>query len=175
MKNQPRVYMLIGLPGSGKTHWMLNKLADYPNCNVWSLNFLRYQFASTRIRGLPVLNMRQEPNAEQYTQIWGLCKDRGRHFGEFSERALYARLQELNRGYPLFIDNMNLYAAKREKLIGRFRSYGARVTGVLMDTQLELCIERQQKTRGIAREDMEQMFISMDIPTATEFDEFIVV
>lgn len=168
-------YIMIGLPGSGNTNWVLNRFGLYQNCNVFSLNLLRYQFAVRKIPDLPVLNLRKEPSAKQYTAIWDLCKSQGQMFGRMTDQAMKARLQEIRRGYPLFIDNMNLYAPKREQLIQRCREFGANVVGVFLDTQLETCIERQQKTRGIAREQMEQMYINMDIPGKQEFDEFIVV
>lgn len=170
------VYLMIGMPGSGKTHWARERMRLYPNCNVWSLNLLRNHYMVQKTRRGRLQTYWQEYSAHLYSKTWRFCKTHAKDFGLFSEEALRDRLNELSYSqYPLFIDNMNLYAPKRKQLVDRCRARGGHVIGVFLDTTLEICIERQQKTRGISREDMEQLYVNMDIPGAQEFDQFIVV
>jgi predicted kinase len=171
-------YVLIGLPGSGKTEWAKKHMRMCANANVWSLNALRYKFAQSHF-DFPHATFWDEPTADQYAQIWEYCKADAKEFSRWAESELVTQLQELSGfqgrrvGYPLFIDNMNLYAPKRKQLVERLRRHNSNVIGVFMDTTLELCLERQQ--RGLDLEAMTQMYVNMDIPAAHEFDGFVIV
>lgn len=166
------VHILTGIPGSGKTHWILDQLPLYERHNVWSLNLIRYEFAKRYIN-IAWHTIRNEPDAHEYTKIWRTCNEHKKEFNQTANGALHRMMREAKRGVPLFIDNTNLYKSGREFVIGQCRQYKAHITGVFVDTCLDVCLERQD--RGMSRERLSQMYIDMKIPSASEYDEFLVV
>jgi predicted kinase len=121
MENKPKAYLMVGLPGSGKSTWIINNLPS--DVVVISRDIIRYKLGYTSgVDEKAVLSKAQENSVTSY------------------ERAMiYNNLRE---GNGIVIDDINT-GKYRKEMIDLLRSYGAEVIGVRMNTSLDTCIKRR--------------------------------
>ena len=115
------VYLMVGIPGSGKSTWIKENLEGLP---VISRDIIRAKLGFTEsVDEKAVLSGGQEKQVttEEHFQIAKLCKKK----------------------QNFVIDDTNT-GRYRKDMISFLKSYGATVVGVNMETPLELCIERRR-------------------------------
>lgn len=158
-KSKFTCYMLIGLPGSGKSTWCKTNHPDLP---VVSRDIIRstgegYEFKefclgfTKNVDEKAVLDFRKE---NQVTE---------------KERELMKKLAKEKRDF--IMDDTNLKTKYRKQSIQFLRTIGAKIVGVYFDTPLETCIKRRKGQ--IDAETMKQIASKINIQDKTEFDEFI--
>lgn len=121
MENKPKAYLMVGLPGSGKSTWIKNNLSK--NIVVISRDIIRFTLGFTKgVDQKAVLSKDKEDTVTEYEM--GMIHN------------------YLSMGNDIVIDDINT-GKYRKKMINYLRSEGAEVIGVVMDTQLDTCIQRR--------------------------------
>lgn len=122
MNNKPKAYLMVGIPGSGKSTWIKNNLpSDIP---VISRDIIRHKLGFTdSVEHKAVLSKDKENTVTEY------------------ENGLIHRY--LSMGLDIVIDDINT-GKYRKKMIQFLRDNGAEVIGVRMNTVLETCIKRRE-------------------------------
>ena len=121
-RNRSTVYLLVGLPGSGKSEWCKR---EHPELPVVSRDIIRGELGYTSGADEKVrLDHWQENKVteEEHKKIREYCK----------------------RGEDFIIDDTNLKKKFRRILIQMLHDLGAYVIGVRMSTDLETCIKRRE-------------------------------
>ncbi|MDZ7956677.1 MAG: AAA family ATPase [Aulosira sp. DedQUE10] len=115
-----KLFLLIGLPGSGKSTWARKLLAECPQMQLISTDGIRGQlFGNEAIQG-------------HWLLIW---------------REIRRQLQQATSlGKTVIYDATNAPRRQRRKLIALAREFGfAHITGLWADTPVWLCLSRNQK------------------------------
>lgn len=121
MENKPKAYLMVGLPGSGKSTWIKNNLPK--NIVVISRDIIRFNLGFTKgVDQKAVLSKDKEDTVTEYEM--GMIHN------------------YLTNGNDIAIDDINT-GKYRKNMINYLRSEGAEVIGVVMDTQLDTCIQRR--------------------------------
>ena len=121
MENKPKAFLMVGLPGSGKSTWIKNSLPS--DVVVISRDIIRYRLGYTSgVDEKVVLSRAEENSVTSY------------------ERAMICN--NLRKGNDIVIDDINT-GKYRKEMINFLRSYGAEVIGVRMNTSLDTCIQRR--------------------------------
>lgn len=121
MENKPKAFLMVGLPGSGKSTWIKNSLPS--DVVVISRDIIRYKLGYTSgVDEKAVLSKDAENSVTSY------------------ERAMI--YNNLRKGNDIVIDDINT-GKYRKEMIDFLRSYGAEVIGVRMNTSLDTCIKRR--------------------------------
>lgn len=121
MENKPKAFLMVGLPGSGKSTWIKNSLPS--DVVVISRDIIRYKLGYTSgVDEKAVLSKAEENSVTSY------------------ERAMI--YTNLRKGNDIVIDDINT-GKYRKEMIDFLRSYGAEVIGVRMNTSLDTCIKRR--------------------------------
>ena len=145
----PVVYLLCGLPGSGKSSWCKK---NYPNLPVISRDIIRYTMGYTsgpnEKRRLPESEENKITN-EENKQI----------------------LELLRSKKDFIIDDTNLKIKYRKPLLELLKSNGAYIIGVNFNTPLNVCIERRKLQ--INPEIMKNLYKNADKLQESEVDELI--
>lgn len=116
-----KVYIMCGIPGSGKSTWISNNLDE--NIKIISRDIIRYKLGYVdNPDEKVVLNKEQENHV---TQI------------EYELINTY-----LSNGESIVIDDINS-GKYRNKLINELRKYNVHIIGVNLITPLEICIKRR--------------------------------
>lgn len=145
----PVVYLLSGLPGSGKSRWCKK---NYPNLPVISRDIIRYTMGYT-----------SGPHKKRIL----LESDENKITNEENKQIL-----ELLRSKKDFIiDDTNLKIKYRKPLLELLKSNGAYIIGVNFDTPLNVCIERRELQ--INPEIMKNLYKNADKLQESEVDELI--
>lgn len=121
MNNKPKAFLMVGLPGSGKSTWIKNNLpSDIP---IISRDIIRHKLGFTdSVEHKAVLSKDKENTVTEY------------------ENGLIHRY--LSMGLDIVIDDINT-GKYRKKMIQFLRDNGAEVVGVRMNTSLDTCIQRR--------------------------------
>lgn len=144
-------YMLIGLPGSGKSTWCKEK---HPELPVVSRDIIRAELGFTKSADeKAVLNYKDE---QQVT------------LKEQEKMKQYAE-----SGQDFIMDDTNIKLKYRKKSIEWLHTIGVKVVGVWFDTQLDVCIKRRDGQ--IDKDTMKDIASKMTSPDKNEFDGFIKV
>lgn len=142
------VYLMVGMPGSGKSTWCKENHPDLP---VISRDIIRAELGFTKDADeKAVLNRTQEKQvtSEEYFKIAKLCK----------------------KHKSFIVDDTNT-GKYRKQMITFLKDYGATVICVSMDTPLETCIERR---RGqISEQAMREIYKKMIPLKKAEVDDMI--
>lgn len=116
-----KVYIMCGIPGSGKSTWISNNLDK--NIKIISRDIIRYKLGYVdNPDEKVVLNKEQENHV---TQI------------EYKLINNY-----LSNGESIVIDDINS-GKYRNKLINELRKYNVHIIGVNLITPLDICIKRR--------------------------------
>jgi len=145
------VYLLVGLPGSGKSTWSKKY---HPNLPIVSRDIIRHNLGYTSgPNEKAVLSSSQENR---------VTKEEYRIIDEY-----------LRSKRDFIIDDTNLKKKYRTPLIETIKSAGYSVVGVVFNTPLSVCIER--RSDQISPAVMKKLRNGMDILESDEVDEIIYV
>lgn len=121
MENKPKAFLMVGLPGSGKSTWIKNNLpTDIP---VISRDIIRHKLGFTK----------------GVDQKAVLSKDKEDTVTEYEMGMIHNYLANDN---DIVIDDINT-GKYRKNMIKFLRDNGAEVIGVRMNTNLDTCIKRR--------------------------------
>lgn len=154
-------YMLIGIPGAGKSTWCHTKHPDLP---VVSRDIIRSQGEGYDYKEYclgftkdsdekAVLDFRKE---QQVTD---------------KERELMKKL--IKEGKDFIMDDTNLKRKYRKQTVQWLRTLGVKIIAVYFDTPLETCIKRREGQ--IDAETMKKIASGLTMPEKDEYDELIKV
>lgn len=121
MENKPKAYLMVGLPGSGKSTWIINNLTD--DIPVISRDIIRYKLGFTK--------------GADHKAV--LSKDKEEMVTSYEETMIH---NYLGMGKDIVIDDINT-GKYRKNMIKFLRDNGAEVIGVRMNTSLDTCIKRR--------------------------------
>ena len=152
MAKKPTVYLMIGMPGSGKSTWVRNNLPDLP---VVSRDIIRGYDEVGISNGVDDKKVGSKDQETLVTDI---------------ERKEIKELCE--KGEDFVVDDTNT-GKYRKGMVDYIRSCGARVVGIYVETDAETCKSRRDGV--IPGDAMDRMFGRMIKPKAEEFDGFKVV
>lgn len=119
--NQPTAYLMVGIPGSGKSTWIKENLPS--NIVIISRDIIRSELGFTA-------------NADEKAAL------------SYDKEELVTNRQQslikhyLHSGVDIVIDDINTGKFRRG-MIRLLHSYGAKVVAVVMNTPLETCIQRR--------------------------------
>lgn len=142
------VYLLIGIPGSGKSTY-----SDALNLPIISRDVIRIELGLVKEGEKGVGNHSQEKMVSE----------------KFDERMR----KYCHQKQSFIIDNTNLKKKYRDEFKGKLVKYNPNIKFVYFDTPFELCCERREDQ--ISREIMERMYGGLEIPTNIECDELIII
>lgn len=115
------VYLMVGIPGSGKSTWCHE---NHPDLEVVSRDKIRVKLGYTKnVDEKAKLSWKEENlvTIEEYKQIKNLA----------------------NKNQDFIIDDINT-SKYRKDMIKTLHEYGAKVVGINMNTPLKTCIERRK-------------------------------
>lgn len=119
--NKPKAFLMVGLPGSGKSTWIKNSLPA--NIPVISRDIIRHKLGFTKsVDHKAVLSKDKEDTVTEYEM--GMIHN------------------YLAQGVDIVIDDINT-GKYRKSMIQFLRDNGAEVIGVRMNTSLDTCIKRR--------------------------------
>ena len=148
--------MTVGLPGSGKSHW----IQEFINCDP-----SQFVVCSDDLRIMS--------RAGEYAHF----KHMEPTIKTISREAIGVAFQN---GMNVVLDECLIKRVMRES-VKRYLHYleGVKFRGVYFPTPIDVCIERRENDTKGSYVDFKEIIISMskdfEPPTADEFDEFIVV
>jgi len=142
------VYILCGIPGSGKSTWCKT---HHPELPVVSRDILRAEQGYTTDpdhKKICTLDQEIRITDIEYSLIRKYCEE----------------------GTSFIVDDMNITPFWRDHLISTLRSYNTHIIGVNFNTPLEICIERRrgqidescmkeiyERARPIFKEDVDEI------------------
>ena len=145
------VYVLVGMPGSGKSEWCKRK---HPELPVVSRDIIRGELGYT-----------SGVDEKVKLEFW---KE-----NEVTKKEQEYISKYLKEKQDFIIDDTNLRLKYRKPLIQSLRQRGAFVIGVRFNTPLELCIKRRDGQIDADR--MENISRTMNPLDKTEVDKLIEV
>lgn len=119
--SKPKAFLMVGLPGSGKSTWIKNSLPA--NIPVISRDIIRHKLGFTK----------------SVDQKAVLSKDKEDTVTEYEMGMIHNYLAQ---GNDIVIDDINT-GKYRKNMIQFLRDNGAEVIGVRMNTSLDTCIQRR--------------------------------
>lgn len=119
--SKPKAFLMVGLPGSGKSTWIKNSLPA--NIPVISRDIIRHRLGFTK----------------SVDQKAVLSKDKEDTVTEYEMGMIHNYLAQ---GSDIVIDDINT-GKYRKGMIQFLRDNGAEVIGVRMNTRLDTCIKRR--------------------------------
>lgn len=147
-KNGLTVYMMIGIPGAGKSTWIQN---NHPELPVVSRDIIRVEL--------------------------GMCEPGQKYAGtneEENEVTMheYMRMgQYCSEGQDFIVDDTNTHKKYRKQMIDFLREKGAKIVFVHLDTPLDVCKERRKN--DIPGDVMDRIHRRFQAPEEDEYDEII--
>lgn len=127
------VFVMCGLPGSGKSTWAKE---NHPDLTIVSRDVIRAKLGFTKNadeKAVLTAGQEKQVTTEEYWQISKLAKKK----------------------QSFIVDDTNSIPKYRKELLQTLRNYGAKIIGVNVETPIEVCINRR---RGqIPKETMERL------------------
>lgn len=143
------VFVMCGIPGSGKSTWAKENHPDLP---IVSRDILRAKLGFTKDsdeKAVLTAGQEKQVTTEEYFQI-----------------AKYAKKRQ-----SFIVDDTNVVPKYRKELLSTLRNYNAKIIGVNIDTPVEVCISRR---KGQIPEDVIRRIYSKRLPLRKEdVDELI--
>lgn len=148
-QNIPTAYLMVGIPGAGKTTWIANNLhSDIP---IISRDMIRAELGfTTSVDEKKVLSHLQE---QEVTRL---------------ENNKIKELSAERKSFAIDDTNTGRY---RSKMIQLLRSYGMKVVGVFIDTPIDICIARRRNQISETR--MRKIYAELKPLQPSEVDEII--
>lgn len=116
------VFVMCGLPGSGKSTWAKENHGDLP---IVSRDIIRAKLGFTADadeKAVLTAGQEKQVTTEEYFQI-----------------AKYAKKKQ-----SFIVDDTNSIPKYRKELLSSLRLYGAKIIGVNVETPVEICINRRR-------------------------------
>lgn len=116
------LFVMCGLPGSGKSTFLKNIAKTYPNVEVISRDEIRFS----------------------------ITKEDERYFAHEDDvrKTLYEKINSaLSKGKDVFVDQTSLNPASRRLLLSNIHGYTA-CKAIVMDIGVKTCLERNEKRAG---------------------------
>lgn len=145
-----KLYVLIGLPASGKSTWATNKIKEDKDIILLSSDSLR-------------------------KELLGDENDQSNNNKVFRE--LYKQLKDnLNDGKSVIFDATNISYKKRVNFLNEISGIKCKKVAVYFNTPLYMCVHKDKKrNRTVGEGLINKMFLNMNIPSYSEgFDEIII-
>ena len=142
------VYVMCGLPGSGKSTWVKE---THPEAEIVSRDIIRAELGFTKDADEKVVLTKEQE--EQVTQ---------------KEHELIKRYSNKKKSFA--VDDLNT-GRYRKDLIRTLKRYGAHVIGVNVKTPIETCIERRKGQ--IPADVIHKIADNMQFITKDEVDEVV--
>jgi predicted kinase len=161
----PKVYIMVGLSGSGKTK-IAREIAEDRGADYWGLNKIRVQYAADHGIIPDRLPLWEEPDSDTYQKVYQFCQDNLEDFYVYSNRSLAWTLYRAREGGVIVLDNMHLSAKARKNLIRRTKLEKENIQLVFVDTPVEIC--KTRSTRRIPEEHWTRHIEEFDYASADE-------
>lgn len=147
--NKPRLIMMVGIPGSGKSSWS-KELSERYNAEI---------FASDKLR----------------KELWGDENIQGNNkelFKELHKRIICALKESKNCIY----DATNIYEKNRTQFLKDISGIDCEKICVIALTDFDICVARnEQRDRRVPYEVIKKMYLNIDIPQYREgWDKIII-
>ena len=155
----PKCYLLVGLPGSGKSSWCKSKHPDLP---VVSRDIIRSRGVGYEFQEF-CLGYTDSPDTKAV-----LSRSQEEKVSD-QEYSLISRLVEEGRDF--IIDDTNIKRKYRLKLVEFLRNLGVYICMVYFKTPLSTCIERRKEQ--IDPLVMRNLGSSLEKPQKNEYDKLI--
>ena len=143
-----KVYVMIGIPGAGKSTWIKN---NHPDLAVVSRDIIRAEL--------------------------GMCEPGEKYAGTNAEENEVTMHEYIKMGdycsqrQSFIVDDTNTHKKFRKQMIDFLRQKGAKVVFVHLDTPLDVCKERRKN--DIPPEVMDRIHSRFSQPEEDEYDEII--
>ena len=140
------LYIMCGIPGSGKSTWVDNHLALFTDKHI-SRDEIRFSMVSE--------------NEEYFSKEKEVFK-------EFVHKIN----KELENGYNVFADATHLNKASRNKLIRQIVTKVDEINAIVVNAPLEIALERNENRKGtrsyVPRSQIRRMFYQFEKPEFIE-------
>ena len=146
------VYIMCGIPGSGKSTYIKDNL---PNVPVVSRDIMRYEMGLTSSPNNKII-----ASKEQEQKITKMMNDKIKEYCEAKQ--------------DFIIDNMNLRYVYRQKILEEILPYNAYITVIYVEApDLKTCIKRRYGQ--IPADEYVRILKSIDFPQPFEYDEITIL
>lgn len=145
-KDEFKVYMMIGIPGAGKSTWIKNNVPDLP---VVSRDIIRAELGMCEL-GDKIVGTRNEEDKvteEEYKKMDKYCTER----------------------QSFVVDDTNTNKTHRRKMVDYLKERGAKVIFIHLDTPLDICKKRREGQ--IRPEKMDAIFRRRVVPSENPEDD----